>query len=332
MKKIFLFIAAALISVGMFAESGTCGDNVTWDLTAGVLTISGTGAMADYNFSSRAPWNEQRETIITVVVNNGVTTIGDWAFYDCKNLSSVTIPSSVTSIKDLAFNGCKALTSITIPNGVESIGQSAFSESGLISIALPASINQIHFYAFYKCYSLTAMTVDAGNTKFSDIDGVLFNKSKTELIQYPSGKQGEYVVPDGVTTIENYAFYRRTELTSVTIPSSVTKINSCAFAYCSGLTSITCKAGSVPTLGSDVFKNATNLAHIYVPKESVDDYKGATGWIDYASIIEAISGGTGIETVSVQTSAVRSQKVIRDGQLLILRDGKTFNLTGAEVR
>ncbi|MBQ6777396.1 MAG: leucine-rich repeat domain-containing protein [Paludibacteraceae bacterium] len=118
-KKIFTLLLAIVASVGfVFAESGSCGDNLTWNLTGGVLTISGTGAMNDYNSGTSVPWYTYRSSITSAIVENGVTSIGDNAFYQCVDLTSVTIPNSVTVIGYLAFYECSSLTSVTIPNSV----------------------------------------------------------------------------------------------------------------------------------------------------------------------------------------------------------------------
>ncbi|MCC8077993.1 MAG: leucine-rich repeat domain-containing protein [Oscillospiraceae bacterium] len=139
-----------------YATSGTCGDDLSWVLVDGVLTISGTGAMKNYTFSTLAPWYSSRKSIATVVIGNGVTTIGEHAFYECSSLTSITIPDGVTSIGNSAFSSC-SLTSITIPDGVTSIGQLAFSScSSLTSITIPDSVTSISEHAFYKCSSLTS--------------------------------------------------------------------------------------------------------------------------------------------------------------------------------
>ncbi|MCR5532413.1 MAG: fibronectin type III domain-containing protein [Paludibacteraceae bacterium] len=199
----------------MFAESGTCGENLTWDLTNGVLTISGTGAMNDYSYGV-APWYDNCENISQVVINDGVTSIGDYAFAGCSSLTSVTIPNSVTSIGQYAFYDCRGLTSVTIPNSVTSIGTNIFQD----------------------CSSLTSIDVASDNSNYCSVDGVLFNKDKTTLVQYPGGKQGAYTIPNGVTSIGDFAFYVCSGLTSVTVGNSVTSIGEYAFAVCPSLTSI----------------------------------------------------------------------------------------------
>ncbi len=122
--RLLTLLFAVTASIGtLSATSGACGTDLAWDLTNGVLTISGTGAM--YNFShgnyTYAPWYSERKTIKSIILPNVLTSIGSEAFYDCTNLTSVTIPNSVTSIGQLAFSGCTSLTSVTIPNSVTSI-------------------------------------------------------------------------------------------------------------------------------------------------------------------------------------------------------------------
>ena len=186
-------------------ESGTCGENVKWTLTKdGTLTISGTGAMTDYVFSDGAPWRSFRSQVKTVVIENGVTSIGNNAFYNCSSLTSVTIPKSVTSIGESAFGDCTSLTSVTIPNSVTSIGKAAFYNcTSLTSVTIPNGVTSIGEYAFYKCSSLTSVTI-----------------------------------PDSVTHIAANTFSGCSALTSVTIPNSVTSIGDSAFYGCTSLTDV----------------------------------------------------------------------------------------------
>ena len=135
-------------------ESGTCGPNLRWHLTDnGVLTISGKGEMNDYSanyFENRAPWRGY--DIKRIIIGDGVTTIGVYAFAGCSSLTSVTIPNSVTTIGEEAFEGCRALTSVTIPNSVTKIGDSAFEDcSALTSVTIPNSVTKIGDRAFEYC-------------------------------------------------------------------------------------------------------------------------------------------------------------------------------------
>lgn len=220
--------------------------------------------------------------LTSIIIPNSVTSIGYWAFDSCTNLASVTIPDSVKSIGDSAFYGCKALTSITIPNSITNISHNVFMNSGLISVTIPNGVKTIDDSAFDGCTNLTSVSipssvtsigtgifrgcisleqieVDPNNADFTLVDGVLFNKSKTELICYPAKKNGtSYEIPGTVTTIRHYAFDYCKLLSSVTIPDSVTTIGSTAFDSCTSLLSVTIP-NSVTTIGSYIFSNCTSL-------------------------------------------------------------------------
>ena len=186
---------------------------------------------------------KQCTTITSVIIPDSVTYIGAYAFMNCTSLVSVTIPDSVTYISDYAFYGCTKLASITIPDSVTFIGLGTFR----------------------GCISLPSITVDVSNTNYSSEDGVLFDKSKTELIQYPAGKSDpSYTIPDSVTTIDNTAFDQCSSLASVTIPDSVTSIGSAAFNQCSSLASITIP-DSVTTVGPSTFWGCTSLTSVTIP-------------------------------------------------------------------
>jgi BspA type Leucine rich repeat region (6 copies) len=170
-----------------------------------------------------------------------VTSIGSGAFQYCNSLTSVTIPNSVTSIGSSAFQHCASLTSVTIPNSVTSIGD----------------------WAFYGCPSLTTITVDVLNSVYSSVAGVLFDKSKTTLIQYPEGKTGSYTITNSVTSIGDQAFSVCSSLTSVTIPNSVTNLGSHAFFFCTSLTSVTI-GNSVTSIRDNAFDSCTSLTNVTI--------------------------------------------------------------------
>ena len=179
-------------------------------------------------------------SLTSIVFPVSLTAIGEYSFYSCNGLTSLVIPSSVASIGSYAFSLCQGLTAITIPISVTSIGVQAFSHfNGLI-------------------------TVDPDNLNYSSSNGVLFNKTQTELIQCPVSKTGYYAIPPSVTTIGNNAFFTCRGLTSVTIPSSVTSIGKSAFDYCSGLTSVTIPS-SVTSIGSYAFDYCSGLTSVTIP-------------------------------------------------------------------
>lgn len=193
--------------------------------------------------------------ITDVVIGNCVTEIGSGALGDCdglKSLSSVTIPNSVTSIGTYAFWVCTSLSSLTIPNSVTSIDHNAFNGcSGLTSLTIPNSVTYLGGNAFQDCKSLQSVELSSN-----------------------------------MTSIENRTFWNCTSLTSITIPSSITYIGNYAFLDCRSLTSITCLSTTPPTLGTNVFSGTT--CSIYVPSASVNTYKTASRWSNYANRIYPI--------------------------------------------
>ena len=308
-KKILSILLAAclifsLLPVSAMAAptvSGTCGDrgdNLTWTLEGSVLTISGTGKMRDYTevrsleaeYKSSAPWYDYRSVrpIEQVVIESGVTSIGDYAFYvfhegDDK-LTSVTIPDSVTSIGDYAFYLCDKLTSITIPDSVESIGKDAFGRcSSLTNIAIPSSVESIGKDAFERCSSLVSVTISDGVTSI----GEYAFSSCSSLVSV--------TIPDSVTSIGYGEFYRCTSLTSVAIPDSVTSIEKFAFAHCSSLTSIAIPDG-VTSIGGGAFEDCGSLTSIVIPDGVTSIGVGAFEDCGSLTSIVIPDGVTGINT------------------------------------
>ena len=230
----FTLFALAALTAACFAadydEEGGCGGegnggNLTWTLdTEGTLTISGTGIMGDYSYNFW--WTSSK--VKNVIIENGVTSIGAYAFSYCSNLSSITIPASVTSIGDYAFSNCTNLSSITIPTGVTSIGEGAFQGSGLVSITIPYGVESIEDYSFRGCGSL-----------------------------------GSIVFPDSVTGIGYGVFEGCRSLTSVKLSARLNSIGKYAFSGCSGLADITIPA-SVTSIGEGAFNGCGSISGIRV--------------------------------------------------------------------
>ena len=252
--------------------------------------------------------------LTAINIPKGVTSIGNYAFSGCSSLTAINveegnevydsrngcsaiietnsntliqgcsttiIPEGVTSIGGRAFEGCSSLTAINIPEGVTSIGERAFYRcSGLTTITIPESMTSIGERPFVGCNSLT--TIHISNLEawckisFEDNTSNPFNIAKK---LYLNGKLvTELVIPEGVTSIGEYAFYNLSSLTAITIPESVTSIGNEAFKHCSSITAITCKAISPPSASSSTFSGANVSIPVYVPSGSVEAYKAANGW------------------------------------------------------
>ena len=340
-------------------------------------------SIGDYAFS-------RCSSLSSITIPNSVTSIGDWAFWSCSALTSVTIPNSVTSIGNSAFSDCSSLTSITIPNSVTSIGKEAFCRcDALTSITIPNSVTSIGQGAFYKCSSLTSITIPNNVTS---IEGSVF---------YGCSSLTSITIPNNVTSIGFSAFYGCTSLTSITIPNSVTSIGTWAFWDCSSLKTVICEAIEVPELGDHVFyAMPLSEATLYVPAQSLGDYKAAEQWKEFGTILpiegeseeeielqdtemtivftnsedndseiyrqtltikvpiaptiagftflywqpvaEPITNEITIQAIyeaNVPSSAPEvyvnpanpAQKLLRNGQVYILQDGKTYTITGQRL-
>ncbi|MCQ2254846.1 MAG: leucine-rich repeat protein [Bacteroidaceae bacterium] len=250
MKRFLTLLAfvALAITANAVIQSGTCGANVTFVLNDdGTLAISGSGSMSNF-YSDSSPWISNRDKIIKVQIKDGVTSIGNYAFYKCTGLTSIEIPNSVTSIGSSAFSLCSSLTSIAIPNSVASIGWDAFYNcTSLNSVNIPNSVLSISPEAFYHCAALTSITI-----------------------------------PNSVTSIGQYAFRYCYNLASVSIPNSVTSIGEAAFGNCEKLTSVYCYATEIPSTRYEDFEQFENCplyrATLYVPASSLDAYKTKYPW------------------------------------------------------
>jgi hypothetical protein len=196
-------------------------------------------------------------------VPSGVTTIWPFAFYHCTGLTNVTIPNTVVSIGSEAFSGCSGLTGATIPDSVTTIQGLAFYGTALTSVTIPNSVTNLQYGAFALCTSLTNITVAAANPAYSSLNGVLFNKAQTTLFQFPGGRGGGYVIPNGVTGFGS-AFSACPNLTSVTIPNTVFSIEPRAFYACYSLTSVT-MGSSVTWIRDEAFAGCTNLTSAAIP-------------------------------------------------------------------
>ena len=259
----------ALLGANGVVASGECGDNLMWSVDANsTLTISGTGAMWDYwptsdpSWHTDAPWAAYAP--VKLVIEKGITYIGQYAFAGLGLNGSVTLPEGVTSIGDSVFSSCRGLARVTIPESVMSIGDSAFYDcQNLTNIMIPENVTNIESCAFAWCLSLKNILVSERNTAYVSVDGVLFNKDRTSLIAYPAGKEStSYIIPGSVISIGDRSFNGCLRLINVTIPNGVTSIGSYAFSSCHGLPSIIIPE-SVSSIKSAAFNGCDNLKDVY---------------------------------------------------------------------
>ncbi len=317
-KKILSLILAAVMlmavlpGVGVLAaevvDSGKCGDNITWSLTSdGTLTISGTGKMEDYGvyipddgLFTCAPWSYKCESITSVVIENGVTSIGDQAFYRCSNLPGITIPDSVTSIGTMAFYECSSVASIKMSKNITRIGGWAFKgtayyndeanwENGVLYIRhnlIEANRDKVSgdysvkdgtvcigIAAFADCSDLINITIPDSVTSIND---VFSGCNSLTSINIATGNK-KYTSVDGVIFDKDIAVLVRYPIgkneTKYTIPDGVTNIGDNAFMGCSSLKSIT-MPNSVASIGDNAFADCNNLTDITLHDgvTSIGDY------------------------------------------------------------
>jgi hypothetical protein len=300
--------------------SGSCGDNVTYTYVSATntLTISGTGAMTDYTYSYgsygsiNTPWYSFRSSIKKVIINNGVTSIGDETFAWCSGLTSVTIPNSVTSIGEFAFGNCSGLTSVTIPNSVTSIGDYAFQYcSGLTSVNIPNSVTSIGGSAFFGCSSLTSITIpnsvtSIGEGAFGGCSSlyVIINCKFIRQLFSNNSYIKHIILGDEVETVAAKAFEGFKNMETVTIGKNVSNIGERAFAGFDKLTDVTCYAAVVPKTDRTAFENSytEQYATLHVPKNSIGDYKETGPWKYFKEIVEI--NGSGGETGKCATPTI----------------------------
>ena len=267
--KFFTFLLALIVGAGTMhaaTYNGTCGENLTWDLTDGVLTISGTGSMYGYSNHSPSPWSLYQSSIKSAVLKEGVTNIGQMAFNKCTSLTSVTIGNSVTSIGNDAFLHCTSLASIIIPDNVTSIGNDAFSGcSSLTSVIIGNSVTSIGNGAFNGCTNLTSINIPNSVTGIGQ--GVFFGCSSLIAVTIPNG------------TIGSSAFNKCTSLTSVTFGEGVIIIGQYPFTNCTSLALVTVEAQTPPATHSSLDISCP----IYVPCGTLDAYQSS--WYYEASLI-----------------------------------------------
>lgn len=268
----------------------------TIDLSgATIVQYTGTEGTSSSNSTSITyPANELptkafsgKTNLISLTSPSSMTAVGTYAFYNCNNLVTMNIPVSVTTIKVFAFSGCSSLTSVTIPKLVTTLGNNAF----------------------YNCSAL--MTVNVNNTNFSDIDGVLYNKLQTQLIQCPTSKTGAFTIPGSVTSIGSSAFYNCSVLTSI---------------------KVTTATPSNITLGSTVFENVNKTScTLYVPTGSKTAYKAAEQWKDFTNIVEYTSTAVELPKSVSHLNIFISNNLLNISEVALGETITVYNINGTLI-
>lgn len=258
-----------------------------------------------------------------IVIPEGVTSIGSGAFSHCYDLSEIVIPEGVTSIGDMAFRRCDSLVSITIPASVTSLGENIFEECANLAeikletgnmsyvsvddvlynaaqtqiiaiphlfagtLSIPNDMTDIDRYTFEKYPNIRAFKVGAEHPLYTSIDGILYDKDKTEIIAVPRGIVGPVTVPDGVTQIPELAFYHCSNLTGITLPDTLKEIGYSAFSGCAALTGITIPDG-VTTIGENAFFGCERLKTFVVPDSVTSLGDDVLGYC--TSLVEVVIG------------------------------------------
>lgn len=274
-EKNYDLLSNNIIFIDDIIDSGTFSNGFSWTIDKkGVLTVSGTGDMTNFGFE-RTPWEEYKNSIKTVTITDGVTSIGSSAFCHCDSLINIILPDSLQKTEADSFSECTSLTCITIPKNVINIGKNVF----------------------YSCTSLSRIAVSTENQEYCSVEDVLFNKNMTRLIRYPCCKKSssydipdsvleiadsafercEYLtrvtIPNSVNSIGNYAFFICSNLTSLVIPDSVKNIGEAAFCYCHNLIDLTL-SNNINTIEEYTFKSCHSLTKVIIPKSvtSIGDY------------------------------------------------------------
>ncbi|MCQ2481952.1 MAG: leucine-rich repeat protein [Clostridia bacterium] len=284
-KKILAgFVVAAMTSLSLFggikvnaagSASGECGDNVRWSLDNGVMHISGKGDMNGYpvynnpNSDLCMPWYEYKDQITSVIVDEGVTSVGTSAFWGCKNLKTLQTPTSLKEIGFAAFAECTALTDITIPSGI--IGESAFIyDSSLINVNIGDKVTAMGISAFELCESVQKVNISSIEAWCNiNFGGIASNPTCKSRKLYLNGKLvTDLVIPSEVTSVPSHAFEYLADIKSISIPSSVKSIGEYAFFMCNGISKITLNEG-LEFIGANCFNGCNSVFEISIPASVV---------------------------------------------------------------
>lgn len=310
---------AATPTVTASGECGAEGGSLTWTLMSdGALTVSGSGEMTDYN-KNEHPY--KLSSIRRVVIEPGVTSVGSGVFSGCKKLTSVTIADTVRSIGDRAFSDSSVLREIRLPDSVETVGVEAFKNCPkLQSARLGAGLVKLETSAFRACAALASFDVSGLNPCYSSENGVLFDKAKTVLLQYPCAKTDTgYTIPETVRSIEESAFAGCGNLQTVVCPDGLAKIGYGAFSDCTAIEHIALP-GSLRSIDAYAFRNCGALSGVSLPDgleeigakafEGTADYADAANWEDGVLYL-------GNHLISADISAISETVAVRPGTLTV---------------
>ena len=308
MKK--LLMALALMPLMVIAETWT--DPSTGIIWTYISRNDGTASLGtgwgDF-MTTAVPVSTCGALTVPASINGrSVTIIEEFAFDGCYGLTSVVIPPTVTEVRSYAFNDCSALMSVTMPSSVVNVGRGAFAGcERLTSVMIPSSVASIGADVFSTCSLLTEIIVDPSNGVYASEDGVLYNKTESELIQCPAGKTGALTISSGVTSIGDNAFFGCSGLKCVTMPSSVARIGYQAFRGCSGLTSVTMPS-SVTSIDGSAFSGCSGLTEIVV--DSANGVYASEDGVLYdkteSELIQCPAGKAGALTIPFGVTSIGS--------------------------
>lgn len=262
MKKL-AGIVCCLLLVALLALPKNVHAAVNWTLDGGVLTISGTGTMTDYMAASDAPWYSRRAEITKIVVQKGITSVGDNSFTWCEHVTEVALPDGLTRIGKNAFWGTTALKTVALPNSLEYIGTCAFFKSGLTAITIPQKVTELEQGVFGQCQSLQAVNLH---------DGITVIRKDAFSRCYA---MGQISLPAGLESIGEHAFFACVLLQELEFGAELVSIGPAAFYGCSQLCKLTFK-GSAPNLAENAFLGLTATISYPTQDESWDTVAGGS--------------------------------------------------------
>ena len=246
MKTISAILAALCTAARAEVTEWTLSETMSasYDSASQTLSVSGTGDMPHWKSDGDVPWAAVRPKMTHIALSEGVTCIGNRAFYGCPGVSEITLPNSVTNVGTESFAYCHGLREVTVP----------------------PNVRNIHMLSFRSCNGLAKVAVDPGNETYASADGLLLNKALTELLHCPCGKTGQLSVPDAVTNIGYYACAECRLLTSVRLPAGVRGISVHAFDDCPSVASFEVAPGNPAYSSEDgILYNADGTAIVRFP-------------------------------------------------------------------